>query len=1085
METTTEKNYINIEDEMRRSYLDYAMSVIIGRALPDVRDGLKPVHRRVLWAMNELGNQYNKAYKKSARVVGDVIGKYHPHGDTAVYDTIVRLAQDFSMRYPLIDGQGNFGCFTGETKIKLLDGTEKSFAELAELNPNEVFYVYSVDKDGRIVVGEGRHARITRRSAQLIELTLDSRARIRCTPDHRFMLRDGTYKAAEDLTKEDSLMPGYFDAVPVKEGLNEYLRVLQPATGSHEFVHHLADRFNEQKGLAQKFEGAFVRHHKNFNRWDNRPTNIERMEFLEHLHLHAEHIAELWEDDSFRAAQREGVQRYYNNHPEVLEERRQRFIKQNQDETFRRENGQRTGAALRQMYQDSPEKRTEISARMKILWSDSDYRAKMSAALSGIEKRQLTPEEKARVAQIISEKSRAMWKDEAKRAEIVEAISRALASDEVRAKISASSRQLWQTPEYRAKYAEDHFSRMAQILWQNPATRVQHREKIAQQWNDEGFRDAQRAGVRQSNAQRQLANPQMMSKLTARAAEALTEKWTDPEYKKRVMRQRVARYGSSLLAKYGHESLTPEFYETQRNANWIPRLNTALKYFNDFAELREVSQHYNHRVVSKRWLDERADVYDITVDAHHNFLLADGVFVHNSVDGDAAAAMRYCITGEALVVTDKGLLPIAKISTDGEDIKARVLSHGGNINRASKWWDSGVHPVKQLRTRHGYEITGTTNHPLLVFRLNAAGEPLFAWKLISQIAPGDVLVIDRSERLWPEEDVSLKEFHPSLDEASRTVRHELPEVLTEDLAFLLGAVTAEGTIQEHRIEFCNNPGEFADEFIAAWQRVFPTCRLHLFERAPSSYSTQSYMQMQVVSLQVVEFLRNLGLRGKSGHRCVPEIILRAPQRVVAAFLRGLFEGDGSVERSGKSLLRLSLFSQSETLLKQVQTVLLRFGITASRVSDASHNRSTHRLCLNGRENLLQFAERISFASSAKREKLQEVLALLTGKALAKSDFIPLLAAYLRRRAVRHRNWMERNNFDRPARLRASLPRLAMALAIMRWLNICHAQITCSMRSSPLKTPVSSRFIRCALIARAILSSPMASSAITRKFAWLV
>src|SRR5438132_1533411 len=111
---TLERQHINIEDEMRRSYLDYAMSVIIGRALPDVRDGLKPVHRRVLWAMSELGNTYNKAYKKSARVVGDVIGKYHPHGDTAVYDTIVRMAQDFSMRYTLIDGQGNFGSVDGD-----------------------------------------------------------------------------------------------------------------------------------------------------------------------------------------------------------------------------------------------------------------------------------------------------------------------------------------------------------------------------------------------------------------------------------------------------------------------------------------------------------------------------------------------------------------------------------------------------------------------------------------------------------------------------------------------------------------------------------------------------------------------------------------------------------------------------------------------------------------------------------------------------------------------------------------------------------------------------------------------------------
>ena len=104
---------VSLEEEMRRSYLDYAMSVIVGRALPDVRDGLKPVHRRVLYAMHELNNDWNRAYKKSARIVGDVIGKYHP-GDQSVYDTIVRMAQDFSMRYMLVDGQGNFGSIDGD-----------------------------------------------------------------------------------------------------------------------------------------------------------------------------------------------------------------------------------------------------------------------------------------------------------------------------------------------------------------------------------------------------------------------------------------------------------------------------------------------------------------------------------------------------------------------------------------------------------------------------------------------------------------------------------------------------------------------------------------------------------------------------------------------------------------------------------------------------------------------------------------------------------------------------------------------------------------------------------------------------------
>lgn len=128
---------VNIEDEMKRSYMDYAMSVIVGRALPDVRDGLKPVHRRCLFAMHDMNNDYNKPYKKSARVVGDVIGKYHPHGDTAVYDTIVRMAQDFSLRYLLVDGQGNFGSVDGDnpaamryTEIRMKQLTHELLADL-------------------------------------------------------------------------------------------------------------------------------------------------------------------------------------------------------------------------------------------------------------------------------------------------------------------------------------------------------------------------------------------------------------------------------------------------------------------------------------------------------------------------------------------------------------------------------------------------------------------------------------------------------------------------------------------------------------------------------------------------------------------------------------------------------------------------------------------------------------------------------------------------------------------------------------------------------------------------------------------
>ncbi len=130
MQTRTSRVPVAIEEEMKRSYMDYAMSVIIGRALPDVRDGLKPVHRRVLFAMQELGNRWDKPYKKSARVVGDVIGKYHPHGDAAVYDTLVRMAQDFSLRYPLVEGQGNFGSIDGDAPAAMRY-TEVRMARLA------------------------------------------------------------------------------------------------------------------------------------------------------------------------------------------------------------------------------------------------------------------------------------------------------------------------------------------------------------------------------------------------------------------------------------------------------------------------------------------------------------------------------------------------------------------------------------------------------------------------------------------------------------------------------------------------------------------------------------------------------------------------------------------------------------------------------------------------------------------------------------------------------------------------------------------------------------------------------------------
>ncbi|HPA35630.1 MAG TPA: DNA gyrase subunit A, partial [Chitinophagales bacterium] len=140
---------INIEDEMKSAYIDYSMSVIVSRALPDVRDGLKPVHRRVLFGMNELGMTSNKPYKKSARIVGEVLGKYHPHGDSSVYDTMVRMAQEWSLRYPMIDGQGNFGSIDGDppAAMRYTEARLKKIAEdmLEDLDKETVDFQLNFD----------------------------------------------------------------------------------------------------------------------------------------------------------------------------------------------------------------------------------------------------------------------------------------------------------------------------------------------------------------------------------------------------------------------------------------------------------------------------------------------------------------------------------------------------------------------------------------------------------------------------------------------------------------------------------------------------------------------------------------------------------------------------------------------------------------------------------------------------------------------------------------------------------------------------------------------------------------------------
>jgi DNA gyrase subunit A len=414
-------------------------------------------------------------------------------------------------------------------------------------------------------------------------------------------------------------------------------------------------------------------------------------------------------------------------------------------------------------------------------------------------------------------------------------------------------------------------------------------------------------------------------------------------------------------------------------------------------------------------------------DFNMRYPLVDGQGNFGSVDGDPPAAMRYCLTGDALVRTAEGLIPISKLASAvaGAEvaIDIAVRSAGGRTQRAERWFDCGEHPTLRVRTRYGYELIGTPNHPVLVCLADTTGKPRLAWKTLDTLQVGDYLVIDRGVETHAGTPVDLTPYYPDLSPATR--RHALPTQLDEPLAFLMGALVAEGTLADDRIEFTCTPGEFADEFVRCWARVFPDCRLHQWLRPPVGFGKRPFWQMQVVSQQVVRLLGNLGLHGRSAERVVPEAILRSPQAVQAAFLRGLFEGDGGVERSGRSLMRVSLVSASKRLLQQVQVMLLHFGIVARLTQDTRG--TTWRLILTGARNLQRYAASIGFVSEAKRKALEAILSDATGRVLSKTDFVPYLSAYVRRTATRHREWLSKHNFDRPERLADALPRLLEAL----------------------------------------------------------
>jgi len=634
-----------ITDEMKESYLDYAMSVIVSRALPDVRDGLKPVHRRILYAMHRIGLTHTAKYRKSATVIGEVLGKYHPHGDAAVYDSLVRMAQDFSLRYPLIDGQGNFGCFTKDTKVRLTDGRGLTFEELIkESKKGKRNWTFSFNsKNKEIEVAEIKNPRLTRKKEKIIELTLDNGEKIRCTLDHLFMIRDGSYKKAKHLKPNDSLMPFYSEIYQCEDAnLKGYKTVRQPFKHTWDFVHRLADKWNLANGVYEKSNGK-IRHHLDFNKLNNNPDNILRIQWAEHWQYHKE-IAS-WRhknDPEYVKKIAEGRKKFWAK----KENRIAYSLRQSERNKIMWHNlgcREKWIRARKKMWQDFEYKefmRSVSSKNLKNLWKRKDFQELMSKLKSKeLKKRWQDEKYRERMSEITRKMSLKIWSNPEHREYISRLMKERFKDPALRKKQGEISKKLWKNPEYRAKYSVDHFSKMAKKLWQDPKIQKFHREKSIKQWQDPKFRKNIVAGIIASNKRCVKENPDLMKELAVKAKISLRKNWQNPSYKQRVIKSKILGFVYSLLNK--HKKITPEVYEKERINNGVPRIENALNYFNNFSEIVAESKKYNHRIISSKVLRKKEDVYDLTIEPHHNFSLDAGVFVHNSMDGDRAAAFRY------------------------------------------------------------------------------------------------------------------------------------------------------------------------------------------------------------------------------------------------------------------------------------------------------------------------------------------------------------------------------------------------------------------------------------------------------------
>ncbi len=893
---------VPIEEEVKQSYIDYAMSVIVGRAIPDVRDGLKPVQRRILYSMYEMGLTPDKPFKKSARIVGE--------------------------------------CFVKGTKVATAHGIKN----IEEIEAGELVYTSK---------GLRRVTRLFIMPPEpLKEIVTELGLSVRCTPGQRFKV----------LTEEGKLI--WKEAKDLKEGDVLLFRSVFPDVSGEISV----EGIKVDQELAY-FLGLFTG-----DGWIEKDRR-------------GYHRLGIFISD-------EEIQRRVEN---ILTSRNFRFSKLKEG-TIKLNS-------------------SDTKVFMKVLEADSSLNARS--------------------------KRLPKWLFRASRDIVLSFISGLIDSDgsvhrsRNTVNISSVSENLIRDVQILLFYLG-----IPSKLYYQPAKN----SKI-------GKREIRGNYTFYSL---EISGHYIHKLFTSPIRSVKAQRYSVWRATKRVKTDRIPYVGKLLLEEFSEKHLGGGWYlnvEGRKVRCGVKyKTGAKIRYSSDLREnfnlykdsLMELNilrkahligskyAKFLKEVIDCNWFFFRVkevrdlppeETYDIQVEDEHEFL-ANGFVVHNclgkyhphgdqavydalvrmaqdfsmrypliigqgnygSVDGDPPAQMRYCLTEGTLLLTDRGLIPIESIVPNSKDssehsIDLQVFSFDGKVNKADRFFNSGKHPTIKVRTATGLDIEGSFNHPILSLSTDEKGKPVYMWKTLEEIKEGDYVVVARGSNFFPSQDL-----------------------ISEEEAFLLGAFVSEGYISDSRLGFSNVAREFVEEFEKCFEKTYGSkyCK---YRRELRSGRT----------------ITEKGFYHRAEEKEIPSVVLQSSKRIQRAFLRALFTGDGSVSKVGQTCL-IFYHSKSLKLLKQLQVALLNFGI----VSRIHRDRYIHRLQISGAHNLRLFYKEIGFIGN-KQEKLRKYLKDY-GKALSRTDRIPFLARYLRKKyRFKFNEWFIKHNVDRYESLEKYYPILEKLL----------------------------------------------------------